>query len=86
MRSIKLSVLSVFTILAIVTLGQQFLERTVSGHSAGGSLAAPTGVSASVRQYATKVGLHWDTIRDATVYRVMRNVSDDAGSATDVGT
>ncbi len=48
--------------------------------------AAPTGVNASDNWYINKVGLRWDTIRGATVYRIFRNTVNDPSTATDVGT
>lgn len=50
------------------------------------TLAAPTGMEASTNDYVTKVGLHWDTIRDATIYRVYRNTVNDSSGSSDVGT
>lgn len=52
----------------------------------GGSLAAPTGVIASDGDYSNKVGLHWDTIRDATTYRIYRNTTNNSSTASDIGT
>ena len=51
----------------------------------GEGLPAPTGVEASDGAYATKVGICWDHIRNATTYEVFRGTTDDAASATSVG-
>ncbi|MBX3280835.1 MAG: VCBS repeat-containing protein, partial [Acidobacteria bacterium] len=48
--------------------------------------AAPTGVNASDNWYAGKVGLRWDTIRGATIYRIFRNTVNNSSTAADVGT
>lgn len=50
-----------------------------------GGLSAPTGVTASDGDYSTKVGIHWDTIRGATAYRIFRNTTNNTATATDVG-
>ncbi len=52
----------------------------------GEGLSAPTGVEASDGVYATKVGICWDHIRNATTYEVFRATTDDAASAMSVGT
>ena len=51
-----------------------------------GSLSAPTGVQASDRDYADKIGVNWDTVRDAAVYRVYRNTANNPATAVEVGT
>src|SRR5690606_40574072 len=50
------------------------------------SLPTPTGVQASSGDYANKVGIYWDTMKGATLYRVFRNIANDPNTATDVGT
>ncbi len=54
--------------------------------SKGSDLASPTGVIASDGDYSNKIGLHWDTIRDATSYRIYRNTTNNSSTAVDVGT
>ena len=49
-------------------------------------LSAPTGVEASDGDYVTKVGICWDHIRNAKTYEVFRGTTNDAASATSVGT
>ncbi|MEO7658002.1 MAG: cytochrome-c peroxidase, partial [Pyrinomonadaceae bacterium] len=51
----------------------------------GGGPAMPTGVTASDGDYANKVGVHWDAIRGATLYRIFRNTVDNSSAATDIG-
>lgn len=58
----------------------------VTGKVTGASLVAPTGLTASDNDYASKVGLHWQPVRGATTYRIFRNVANDSGTATDIGT
>ncbi|MBI1760132.1 MAG: hypothetical protein HYR56_01725 [Acidobacteria bacterium] len=55
-------------------------------HGQGGSPAAPTGVEASDNAYNNKVGLRWDTMRNATRYQVLRNTTNDAATAASLGT
>jgi cytochrome c peroxidase len=61
------------------------LEKKVFGQS-GTNLSAPTDVTATDGIYSTKVGLRWDTMRGATVYRIFRNTVENSATATDVGT
>jgi len=51
-----------------------------------GGLAAPTSLTASDGDYSNKVGLHWDTIRDATTYRIYRNTVNNSATAIVRGT
>jgi len=85
MNRIKVLVLVLFAFFgAVFFLLQPGLAR-VEG-SVAAALAAPTGVIASDSQYSTKVSIHWDTIRNATLYRVFRNTVNNGAAATDVGT
>ena len=61
-------------------------DEHVMGRGEGASLAAPTNLTASDDAYNNKVGLYWDTIKGATLYRVFRNAVNSPGTATDVGT
>lgn len=56
----------------------------VSGQA--GTIAAPTGVTASDSVYNNKVVVWWDTMRGATLYRVFRNTTNTTTGATDIGT
>ncbi|MCE7963286.1 MAG: hypothetical protein DYH05_12415, partial [Acidobacteria bacterium ACB1] len=82
--------LKVFSILLFIVFGIAAYLSTPSGSAAkafrGEVPAAPTGVNASDNWYINKVGLRWDTIRGATVYRIFRNTVNDPSTATDVGT
>ncbi|MBS1794185.1 MAG: VCBS repeat-containing protein [Acidobacteria bacterium] len=82
MRRLKLFVI----LISLVAAGWLFAGRWSKPVSGQGTLAAPTGVSASDGNYAGKVGIYWDTIRGAAQYRVFRNTTNNSASATDVGT
>lgn len=81
MQKIKLLVLILFACFAAVFYGI-FPESSARA----GSLSAPTGVRASDNMYADKVGVYWDTVRGATLYRIYRNTVNDPGTAAPVGT
>ncbi|HKP70960.1 MAG TPA: cytochrome c peroxidase [Pyrinomonadaceae bacterium] len=85
MQRIKLSITLCFVVFAVAFFTFK-PETAVKGTSAGSTLAAPTGLTASDGDYATKVGIHWQPVRGATTYRVFRNSANSPGSATDVGT
>src|SRR6185295_857693 len=66
-----------------------FANRILTGSNANGqtgSLTAPAEVTASDNSYVTKVGVSWDTVRGATLYRIFRNTTNNSGTATAVGT
>lgn len=89
MFSVRFIKYSVIVLFAVFAAGAFFFSPELpkaEGRAFGASLAAPTGVIASDGDYANKVGLHWDAIRGATLYRVFRNTSNDTATATDVGT
>jgi cytochrome c peroxidase len=86
MRHFKILIVLVFALFGLIVLGSKFSSESVSGKAVTGSLSAPTGVSASDSSYANKVGIHWDTVRGATIYRIFRSATNDPGTATDVGT
>lgn len=85
MRGFKL-LLSIggLMVLALVNTSHLFSLSVVSGQ--GGGLIAPTGVSASDGAYNNKIGISWDTMRNATRYQVFRNTSNDTASAVSLGT
>lgn len=85
MHRLKLLVICVFVVFGFVFLLSQAFSGKVAGKTLDADLAAPTGFTATDRAYANKVGLHWDTIRGATLYRIFRNTTNDLGSAVDVG-
>ena len=85
MQRFKFAVLAYFVVFGLFSYlsGSHF---SGTAQSRGNDLATPTGVIASDDDYSNKVGLHWDTIRDATRYRIYRNTTNDSGSALDLGT
>lgn len=85
MRSIKLSAISLLCLLSVLTYGHRFFSGSAV-QSQANTLAAPTGLAASDNAYSTKVGISWDTVRGATLYRIFRNTVDDPASAVVIGT
>ena len=83
MRKLKISVCVAFALI----FGTLALLKSdsVTGQT-GGTLSAPTGITATDNLYNNKVGIYWDTIRGATNYRVFRNTTNIAATAIDVGT
>ncbi|MET0753181.1 MAG: cytochrome c peroxidase [Pyrinomonadaceae bacterium] len=73
---------------AVTFYGYQSVTPTVSGRTAavGDALFAPNGVKASDGNYADKIGVMWETVRGANLYRIFRNTTNNSASATDVGT
>ena len=87
MRQIKLGVIGIFVTIAVIFYFAQTRSIALAeGFRSPSVLSAPTGVSASDGDYSNKVGLHWDTMRGATLYRILRNTVNNSASATDVGT
>ncbi len=85
MRTIKVSMVVLLAALLVTALGNRFLSgSTVTGQ--GATLPVPTNVVASDNAYSTKVGISWDAVRSATLYRVFRNAVNDTASATNLGT
>ncbi len=54
--------------------------------SLSGDLTAPTNLKATDSVYATKVGLHWEPVPYATIYRVFRSTSIDPQLGVSLGT
>lgn len=86
MYKFKLGVLVAFGFFGLFIFISQSDVVHVAGSVRVDSLSAPTSVSASDAEYANKIGVRWDTIRDATLYRVYRNTTNNGATATDVGT
>ncbi|HSS21649.1 MAG TPA: cytochrome c peroxidase [Pyrinomonadaceae bacterium] len=85
MRTLKVTAL----FLLVLALSLPVCEKLLPGFLVLGqtsSLSAPTDVIASDNAYSTKVGLTWDAIRGATLYRIFRNTTNDPNTATSVGT
>src|SRR6266446_3579788 len=85
MRTIKQAMVLFLSVLVLTALGNRLFHGfTVTGQ--GSTLSTPTNVTASDNSYSTKVGVSWDTVRGATLYRIFRNAVNDAASASVVGT
>ena len=82
---LKIFIIALFVVPTLFFLLNHHLEMKVFGQT-GVNLSAPTDVSATDGVYSTKVGLRWDTMRGATVYRIFRGTTNDPASAADVGT
>lgn len=88
MHRLKLFVFLFFILAASTFFGQQWFTTSSAGRNTtgGATLSAPTGVSASDGDYADKVGIMWNTVRGAALYRIFRNTSNNSSTAVDVGT
>jgi cytochrome c peroxidase len=87
MYKLKVLIVAVFAASALLFFASDRGSTTVvKGGPAGAVPSAPTGVNASDNDYANKVGILWDTMRGATIYRIFRNTLNDPNSATEVGT
>ena len=86
MRRIKLFAVLAFFLFTVTFFGHRWTTTIVVGKDTEGSLSAPTSVKATDGDYANKVGIYWDTIRGANLYRVFRNTTNNPNTATDVGT
>ena len=85
-KKLKLVLIFTFAVLTGAAFLHRGAERSAMGQSAGEVLEPPQGVSVTEGVYANKVGIYWEAVRSATVYRISRNVSNNSASATDVGT
>ena len=86
MYRMKLVILTAFVVIGLAIYLSQPKLTHVAGRVVEVTLNPPTSVNASDAEYVTKVGIYWDTIRDATNYRIYRNTSNNSGSAEDLGT
>ena len=88
MHRLKLFVSLVFILLSLTFFGQRWFTASSAGRNTtgGATLSVPTGVSASDGDYADKVGVMWNTVRGAALYRVFRSTSNNSSSAAEVGT
>src|SRR5215471_4081403 len=83
--TIKLALMALLSVFSLLI----FANRLMTGSTSAGqttSLPSPAEVNASDNSYATKVGISWDTVRGATLYRIFRNTTTDATSAVAIGT
>jgi cytochrome c peroxidase len=84
-RTIKLSIIFALLLVSISLVAQRLLPGfTVTGQST--SLSAPGSVSATDNIYSTKIGISWDAVRGATLYRIFRNTADNSATATAIAT
>jgi cytochrome c peroxidase len=86
MQRIKIFVFLIFFLFAVAFYGLQSVAPKVSGQSGAGAIFAPNGVRATDNQYADKVGVMWEIVRGANLYRVFRNTTNNPATAADVGT
>ncbi|MFL6335935.1 MAG: cytochrome c peroxidase [Pyrinomonadaceae bacterium] len=86
MRSLRLPVVCLFAVAALLLLSQRLQPGSVSSGQTPSALSAPAGVAASDNSYSTKVGVTWAAVRGATSYRVLRNTTNDPGTAVSLGT
>src|SRR5215207_8127167 len=80
MQRIKLLVIFIFALAFLA-----FKLTSSSTVSSQGTLSAPTGLAATDGIYSVKVGLRWDTMRGATLYRIFRNTIDNSATAVEIG-
>src|SRR5436190_8119715 len=83
--TIKLSVIGLLLIISTLILANRLLTGSESSGQTG-SLTAPAEVTASDDSYVTKVGISWNTVRGATLYRIFRNTTNNSATATALGT
>lgn len=83
MRNIKFAVTAVFTLTALAILLTK--GGAVSGQG-GNGLTAPSGVTATDNIHNNKVGIYWDAVRGATIYRIFRSSVNNPANAVDIGT
>jgi cytochrome c peroxidase len=86
MLRIKLFAVAIFALFGVLYFGYGGWESMAKTAPAGNSIPTPTGVQGSMGDYANKVGIYWDTMKGATLYRVFRNTTNEPVTATDVGT
>jgi len=84
MRTIKLSAISLLCLLSLLAFGNRFFQSFEVASQAN-TPSAPTNVTASDNAYSTKVGISWDAVRSATLYRVFRNTANDPATAANLG-
>jgi len=62
-----------------------FLSLLLPAAALAQTLAPPTGLVASDGMYSTKVGLAWEHVRNAKLYRIFRGDTDDPAAALEIG-
>src|SRR5436190_13832877 len=83
--TIKLSVIGLLLVISTLIFANRLLTGSDSNGQTG-SLTAPAEVTASDNSYVTKVGISWDTVRGATLYRIFRNPTNNSATAAEIGT
>jgi cytochrome c peroxidase len=83
---IKFVVLTLFVCFGFAVFVARVESQKAAGRWAAVTLTPPTGVVASDGDYADSVGIRWDAIRDASLYRIYRNTTNNSSTAADVGT
>jgi cytochrome c peroxidase len=94
MLRLRRFVLFVLVLFASTLVSQQWLTTSSANKNSsttnnlveGAGLPAPTGLSASDGDYPDKVGVLWNTVRGAALYRIFRNTDSEPSSAVEVGT
>src|SRR5437016_13497009 len=86
MRKLKLSIVSLFMLPVLLALLQNLMPGFVAAGQTSAALVAPTNVTASDNSYTTKVGVGWDAVRGAGLYRVLRSATNDPATAASLGT
>ena len=85
-RSVKVAVIGIFLLFSLMFSNRFLSSENVFGKvGATTAPSAPTGVQATDNQYYDKVGVYWDTMRDAASYRIFRAASNNSAAATEVG-
>ncbi len=86
LRLVKIAVIIGFLLFSLLFSNKFLPSEIVSGKSALAAPLAPTSVRATDNQYYNKVGVYWDTMRDAANYRIFRSPSADPAAAIEIGT
>lgn len=86
MRYIKLIIFLLFVCFGALVFLSRPTSLLVTASAQKEVISAPTDVLASDGDYFDKVGIHWDAIRGATAYRVLRNAVNDPATANLAGT
>jgi cytochrome c peroxidase len=79
MKKVKLILILAFV---ATFLAFKYSGTTVNSQT---GISAPTGVLASDGRYANKVRVEWETIRDATLYRIFRGTTNNSATSSDIG-
>jgi hypothetical protein len=86
MRPLKLSVLCLFCLAVSLPICQKFFPGFLVHGQTVVSISAPTNLAASDNTYSTKIGLTWEAVRGAALYRIFRNTTNDSTTAVVLGT